>query len=47
MTNVSVSVKTPKEHNPCDKDYIWNPTSCSCENVEYLASTTNDSVIMS
>ena len=27
------------------KDYIWNPPTCSCENVEYLASTIEDSVI--
>ena len=38
--------KNPKEYNPCEKDYIWNPDTCSCENVEYLASTFEDSVIM-
>ena len=27
------------------KDYIWNPTTCSCQNRKYLASITDDSVI--
>ena len=31
--------KNPKEHNACEKDYIWNPTKCSCKNAEYLTST--------
>ena len=22
--------KNPKEHNACNKDYIWNPATCSC-----------------
>ena len=26
--------KNPKEQNSCEKDYIWNPTKYSCENVE-------------
>ena len=29
----------------CEKDYIWNAATCSCENSKYLASTTY-SVIM-
>ena len=28
------------------KDYIWNPAICSCKNGKYLASTSDDSVIM-
>ena len=27
------------------KDYTWNPTSCSCENGQYLASITDNSLI--
>ena len=38
--------KNPKEHNACEKDYIWNPATGSCENVEYLAINIEDSVIM-
>ena len=33
--NVDVSVK---KHHVCEKDYIWNPSTCSCENGKYLAS---------
>ena len=32
-------------HRICEKDYIWNPVTCSCGNVKYLASTIDDSVI--
>ena len=28
------------------KNCIWNPTTCSCENVEYLTSTIDSSAIM-
>ena len=28
----------------CAKDYIWNPSKCSCENGKYLASVIVDSV---
>ena len=38
--------KNPKEHIEYEKDYIMNRTTCSCENVDYLASTIDDSVIM-
>ena len=27
----------------CKKDYIWNPSTCSCENEKYLASIMDDS----
>ena len=30
----------------CEKDYVWNPVTCNCENGNYLASTMDDSVIM-
>ena len=29
----------------CEKDYIWNPATCSCENGKYQASIMDDSVI--
>ena len=32
--NVDVSVR---KHHVCEKDYIWNPSTCSCENRKYLA----------
>ena len=28
-----------------EKDYVWNPATCNCENVKYLASIMDDSVI--
>ena len=27
------------------KDYIWNPTTCSCENGKYLANIIDNSMI--
>ena len=37
--------KNPGKHFVCEKDYIWNPATRSCENGKYLASITDDSVI--
>ena len=34
-----------KNHHICEKDYIWNPATCSCKNGKYLARIINDSVI--
>ena len=33
-----------EKHNICEKDYIWNPATCSCE--KYLASVMDDSLII-
>ena len=35
MINVDVSVK--KCHS-CEKDYVWNPATCNCENGKVLFS---------
>ena len=35
-----------KKCHVCEKDYIWNPAACSCENGKYLASIMDDSAIM-
>ena len=35
-----------KKHQILEKDYIWNPAPCSCENGKCLASIIDDSVIM-
>ena len=43
--NVDVSAKIQKNIIHVKKVYIWNLATCSCENVEYLASTIQDSVI--
>ena len=31
-----------KKHNIYEKDYVWNPSTCSCENGKYLASIMDD-----
>ena len=33
-------------HHICEKDYVWNPATCNCENGKYLASIMDDSAIM-
>ena len=42
MINVDVSVK--KRH-VYEKDYVWSPATCNCENGKYLASIMDNSVI--
>ena len=34
-----------KKRHVCEKDYIWNPDTCSSENRKYLASITDGSAI--
>ena len=34
-----------KKRHICEKDYIWNPTTCSCENGKYSSSIMDDSAI--
>ena len=34
------------KNNICEKDYIWNCSTCSCKNGKHLASIMNDSAIM-
>ena len=34
-----------KKRHVIEKDYIWNPAACSCENGKYLASIMNPSAI--
>ena len=36
-----------KKHHICEKDYIWNPATCSCKNGNYLASVIDHSVVTS
>ena len=35
-----------KKRHVCEKNYIWNPATGSCENGKYLASIIDDSAIM-
>ena len=34
-----------KKRRVCEKDHIWNPVTCSCENGKYLASIMYNSAI--
>ena len=34
------------QHHICEKDYIWNPATCSCKIGKYLLSIIEDSVII-
>ena len=37
--------KIQGEHYVCEKDYIWNSSTCVCQNRKYLRSIISDSVI--
>ena len=34
-----------KKHHVCEKEFIWNPVTCSCKKRKYLASIMDDSTI--
>ena len=34
-----------KKYNICEKEYVWNPGTCICENEKYLASIMVHSII--
>ena len=34
-----------KKRHVCEKDHVWNPATCNCENAKYSASIMDDSVI--
>ena len=33
------------KHHICEKEYVWDPSTCICGNGKYLASIMDDSVI--
>ena len=35
-----------KKHDICEKEYVWNPSTCNCENGKYLSSIMDDLAIM-
>ena len=39
--------KNPITHHVSEKDYIWNPSTCRCENDKYLESIIDDLVVTS
>ena len=44
--SVGSSVKIKKKHRVFEKDYIWNPATCNCENCKYVGSFIDNSVII-
>ena len=42
---INVDVRVTKRH-VCEKDYAWNPATCSCKNRKYLISIKDDSAII-
>ena len=34
-----------KKRHVCEKDFVWNPATCTCQNGKYLGSIMNDSAI--
>ena len=38
--------KFKKKHNACQKGYIWNPATFSCENGKDVGSNISDSLMM-
>ena len=35
-----------KKDHICEKEYVWNPSTCICENGKYLANVMDDSAII-
>ena len=42
----TINVYVSKKRHIFEKYYIWNPSTCSCENGKYLASIMDNSAIM-
>ena len=42
---IMINVDTSKKSHVYEKDYVWNPATCNCENGKCLASIMDDSVI--
>ena len=38
--------KGPKTHHVCKKGYVWNPSTCTCENGTYAGRIIENSVIL-
>ena len=43
--NDDVNAKNPRKHRVYEKDYILNPSTCTCENCNDLESITDESII--
>ena len=38
--------KNPKLHRVCEKDYVWDPVTCSCKIGKHLASINDDDSVV-
>ena len=45
QSQIMINADRSAEKHICEKDYIWNPATCSCKNGKYLASIIDNSVI--
>ena len=43
---IMINVAHVKNVMHVKKDYVWNPSTCNCENKKYLAIIMDDSAIM-
>ena len=43
---IKINVDVSKKCHACEKDYVVNPVTCSCENGNYLANIMDDSAII-
>ena len=43
---IAINVDASVKNNVCKKYYVWNPTTCNCDNGKYLASIMDDSTII-
>ena len=41
---INVDERAKKQENVCKRDYIWNPSTCICDNGKYLNCIVGDSV---
>ena len=41
-----MSAKILQKHHVCGKDYIWSPSTSTCENGKYLESIIGDSIVI-
>ena len=44
--NGGITINEYKKYHISEKDHIWNPSTCDCENGKYLTIIMNDSTII-
>ena len=46
LINAGITITYCKELHICEKYYVWNPSTCNCENGKYVGSIMDNSEIM-